>query len=188
MVIFLSAGIVLYRAPANFLKLLNEGVRDSGPIIIQFPFYAGIMGIMSMSGLSAQFSQLFIQVLTAETLPLWTFLSAGVLNVLIPLGGGQSAVQRPFVMKAAQALGADLSRVVIAVVWGDAWDQPDPTVLGFAHSGNRRSACARHHGVLHDAGCDHRVGGGPWIDADLNPGSCDNRQVRLTNLGSVLQS
>lgn len=119
--IFLSAGIVLHGTPARFLRALNEGVRYGGPIIIQFPFYAGIMGIMSQSGLSNQLSQLFIEISTAQTLPLWTFLSAGVLNVFIPSGGGQWAVQGPIVMEAAQTLGADLPRVAMAVAWGDAW-------------------------------------------------------------------
>lgn len=119
--IFLAAGIVLHGTPRRFLAALNEGIKHVGAIVIQFPFYAGIMGIMSMSGLSAALSQFFIQVSTAETLPIWSFLSAGLLNIFIPSGGGQWAVQGPIMMEAALQIGADVPRVAMAVAWGDAW-------------------------------------------------------------------
>lgn len=119
--IFLAAGIVLHGTPRRFLVALSESVRHCGAIVIQFPFYAGIMGIMSLSGLSAALSTFFIEVSTAASLPIWTFLSAGLLNVFIPSGGGQWAVQGPIMMEAARALGADLPRVAMAVAWGDAW-------------------------------------------------------------------
>ncbi|NSX56964.1 TIGR00366 family protein [Parasulfitobacter algicola] len=54
-------------------------------------------------------------------LPLLAFLSAAVVNVLMPSGGGQWAIQGPIIMPAAQALGADEARVIMAVAWGDAW-------------------------------------------------------------------
>lgn len=119
--IFLSAGIVLHGTPRRFLAALNEGIKHVGAIVIQFPFYAGIMGIMSLSGLSAALSDFFIQVSSAATLPIWSFLSAGLLNLFIPSGGGQWAVQGPIMMEAAQQLGADVPRVAMAVAWGDAW-------------------------------------------------------------------
>ncbi len=58
---------------------------------------------------------------TAETLPVLTFLSAGLINMFVPSGGGQWAVQAPVMIPAAQALGADLPRVAMAVAWGAAW-------------------------------------------------------------------
>lgn len=119
--LFLAAGIILHGSPRQFLDALNEGVKHVGAIVIQFPFYAGIMGIMSMSGLSGALSDFFISVSTATTLPIWSFLSAGMLNLFIPSGGGQWAVQGPIMMEAAQQIGADLPRVAMAVAWGDAW-------------------------------------------------------------------
>lgn len=118
---FLSVGILLHGTPRRFLAALNEGIKHVGAIVIQFPFYAGIMGIMSLSGLSASLSQFFIEISSAATLPLWAFLSAGLLNIFIPSGGGQWAVQGPIMMEAAQQIGADLPRVAMAVAWGDAW-------------------------------------------------------------------
>lgn len=89
--------------------------------MIQFPFYAGIMGMMVGSGLSEQLSLWFVSISTAETLPLWTFLSAGLLNMFIPSGGGQWAVQGPIMIPAALELGADMAKTAMAVAWGDAW-------------------------------------------------------------------
>ena len=62
-----------------------------------------------------------VSVASAETLPLWTFLSAGLVNIFIPSGGGQWAVQAPVVLPAAAALGVDPARAAMAVAWGDAW-------------------------------------------------------------------
>ena len=58
---------------------------------------------------------------TAESLPFWTFISAGFVNMFVPSGGGQWAVQAPLVIQATQELGADMARTAMAVAWGDAW-------------------------------------------------------------------
>jgi short-chain fatty acids transporter len=66
-------------------------------------------------------SDFFIKVSTSQTLPLWTFLSAGILNIFIPSGGGQWAVQGPIVIPAALEMGVDPAKVIMAVAWGDSW-------------------------------------------------------------------
>jgi len=119
--IFLFAGIVLHGTPANFLKAANEAIRNTGGIVLQFPLYAGIMGMMVHSGLASSISQWFVQVSTATTFPFFTFLSAGIVNFFVPSGGGQWAVQGPIVMPAAKALGVPLGKAAMAIAWGDAW-------------------------------------------------------------------
>ncbi|MBI9092107.1 MAG: short-chain fatty acid transporter [Desulfobacterium sp.] len=119
--IFLFAGIVLHGTPANFLKAANEAIKNTGGIVLQFPLYAGIMGMMVHSGLAASISQWFVQVSTPMTFPFFTFLSAGIVNFFVPSGGGQWAVQGPIVMPAAQALGVPLGKAAMAIAWGDAW-------------------------------------------------------------------
>ena len=79
------------------------------------------MAVMVQSDLARDLSQWLISTATAETLALFSFLSAGVVNMLIPSGGGQWAVQAPVVLPAAIELGADVSKVAMAVAWGDAW-------------------------------------------------------------------
>ncbi|MDD9707471.1 short-chain fatty acid transporter [Seohaeicola sp. SP36] len=118
---FLFLGIVMHGTARNLLDALNDGIKGGAGIVIQFPFYAGIMAIMTQSGLAESLSEGFVSISTAATLPFWTFLSAGIVNLFVPSGGGQWAVQAPVILPAAQALGADISRVVMAVAWGDSW-------------------------------------------------------------------
>lgn len=87
--IFLFLGIILHRTPKRFLEVVSNGVKNAGGIIIQFPFYAGIMGMMVGSGLSAMIATWFVSFSTDFTLPFFSFISAGIVNFFIPSGGGQ---------------------------------------------------------------------------------------------------
>ncbi|WP_227367434.1 short-chain fatty acid transporter [Halomonas sp. M20] len=118
---FLFLAIVLHRTPRHLLDSLYEAVKGSAGIVIQFPFYAGIMAIMVQSGLAETLSKGFVSIATADTLPFWSFISAGVVNLFVPSGGGQWAVQAPVMLPAAEALGASVPRIAMAVAWGDAW-------------------------------------------------------------------
>jgi short-chain fatty acids transporter len=119
--LFLSVAIVLHGTARHLLDALQDGIKGGAGIVIQFPFYAGIMAIMAQSGLAQSMSEWFVSISTATTLPFWTFISAGIVNMFVPSGGGQWAVQAPVVLPAAQALGADVARVAMSVAWGDAW-------------------------------------------------------------------
>jgi short-chain fatty acids transporter len=119
--IFLFGGVLLHGTARNLLTALNEGVKGGAGIVIQFPFYAGIMAVMTQSGLAQSMSEWFVSISTANSLPFWTFISAGIVNIFVPSGGGQWAVQAPVMLPAAEALGADVARVAMAVAWGDAW-------------------------------------------------------------------
>ena len=118
---FLFLAIVLHRTPRNLLISLNEAIKGGAGIVIQFPFYAGIMAIMVQSGLAQSMSEWLVSFATANSLPFWSFISAGIVNLFVPSGGGQWAVQAPVMLPAAEALGADIARVAMAVAWGDAW-------------------------------------------------------------------
>lgn len=100
---------------------MTDAVKNVGGIIIQFPFYAGIMGMMVASGLSQAMSEWFVSISNDVTLPLFTFLSAGIVNFFVPSGGGQWAVQGPIMIPAALEIGADTAKTAMAVAWGDAW-------------------------------------------------------------------
>jgi len=118
---FLFLAIVLHGNARNLLDSLDDAIKGAAGIVIQFPFYAGIMAIIMHSGLAASLSDWMTSFATAESLPFWTFMSAGIVNIFIPSGGGQWAVQSPVVIASAHALGADIPRVAMAVAWGDAW-------------------------------------------------------------------
>lgn len=119
--IFLFAGILLHWTPRRYINALYTAVKGSAGIILQFPFYAGIMGMMVSSGLAAVISQWFVNISTPFTFPFFAFLSAGFVNVFVPSGGGQWAVQGPIILPASIALGVDTARAAMAIAWGDAW-------------------------------------------------------------------
>lgn len=119
--IFLFLGILFHKTPRRFLNSVSDAVKNAGGIIIQFPFYAGIMGMMVTSGLSEQMSLWFVSISNEFTFPLFTFISAGIVNFFVPSGGGQWAVQGPIMIPAAMELGVDTAKTAMAVAWGDAW-------------------------------------------------------------------
>ncbi|WP_163970631.1 short-chain fatty acid transporter [Oceanobacillus halotolerans] len=119
--IMLFLGILAHRTPRRFLNSVSDAVKNAGGIIIQFPFYAGIMGMMVESGLSEQMSMWFVSISNDFTLPLFTFISAGIVNFFVPSGGGQWAIQGPIMIPAAMELGVDGAKTAMAVAWGDAW-------------------------------------------------------------------
>ncbi|MFD1795395.1 short-chain fatty acid transporter [Paracoccus aurantiacus] len=118
---FLFIGLTLHGTARSVLAALDDAVKGGAGIVIQFPFYAGIMAIMTGTGLAATMSEWFVSISSATTLPFWSFISAGIVNIFVPSGGGQWAVQAPIMLPAAEALGADISKVIMGVAWGDAW-------------------------------------------------------------------
>ncbi|MEO0290452.1 MAG: TIGR00366 family protein [candidate division WOR-3 bacterium] len=119
--IFLFAGLFLHFSPHSYLKATFNSVKASTGIIIQFPFYAGIMGMMKYSGLINVFSRFFVSFSVPENFPFYTFISAGIVNLFIPSGGGQWAVQGPVMIEAAKILGVPFSKVIMAIAYGDEW-------------------------------------------------------------------
>ena len=117
----LLAGLALHINPRNYLNAMSSAIGTSSGIILQFPLYAGVMGMMVGSGLAGAMSQWFVDISSAQSFPVITFLSAGVVNFFVPSGGGQWAVQAPIVVPAAVELGVPVSKAAMAVAWGDAW-------------------------------------------------------------------
>jgi short-chain fatty acids transporter len=96
-----------------------KAVQSTTGIIIQFPLYAGIMGIMKYSGLLVVITNWFVSVSTPQTLPLFSFFSAALVNLFVPSGGGQWAVQGPVLMEAAGLVGVDYAKEVMSLAYGD---------------------------------------------------------------------
>lgn len=119
--LFLFLGCFLHKNPKEFIAAVEQAASRVGPILLQFPFYAGIMGMMQGSGLDKVIASAYVQIATPATFDLLTFYTAGFLNLFIPSGGGQWAVQAPVVIEAAKELGANLPQAAMAVAWGDAW-------------------------------------------------------------------
>lgn len=123
---FLFAAILLHGTPRRFLNAVSHAVKGTAGIMIQFPFYAGIMGMMMGTNaegvsLAGIISTGFVNISTPTTYPLFTFLSAGIVNFFVPSGGGQWAVQAPIMMPAGATLGVPAAKTAMAIAWGDAW-------------------------------------------------------------------
>lgn len=119
--IFLTLGLVLHGSARAYGEAITDGVRGCAGIILQFPFYAGIMGVMALSGLVGVMAQGVAEVATEATFAPLTMISAGLVNLFVPSGGGQWAIQGPLVVQSAEALGVPLGKAVMAFAYGDAW-------------------------------------------------------------------
>lgn len=119
--LFLILGLIFSKTPKRFLFGFQNSVKDSSGIILQFPFYAGMMGMMSSSGLAQSMSRFFVEISSENTFLFFTYISAGIVNFFVPSGGGQWAIQGPIILPAAQELDIDLAKASMAIAWGDAW-------------------------------------------------------------------
>lgn len=119
--LFLTLALFAHRSVNHFLAAVQEAITSTRGIVLQFPIYAGVAGIMSNSGLVEVFSNAFIGIANSATFPVITFLVAGLVNIFIPSGGGQWAIQGPVMLEAAQAIGADIPQTIMAFAWGDSW-------------------------------------------------------------------
>lgn len=124
--LFLFAGLALHGTPERYTRAVQESIGGISGIVIQFPFYAGIMGMMvgaNAEGISLgqQVTDTFVAWSSADSFPVLAFLSAGLVNVFVPSGGGQWAVQGPIMLPAGAALGVAPEVTAMAIAWGDAW-------------------------------------------------------------------
>lgn len=118
---FLALILLIVRNPFELIHLTKRAASNVGEILVQFPLYAGILGIMAGSGLIKLFSDAFVSIATPVTFGVLALLSAGIVNFFVPSGGGQFAVQGPIMLDAANQLGVDPSIAIMAVAYGDQW-------------------------------------------------------------------
>ncbi|NMC67928.1 MAG: short-chain fatty acid transporter [Spirochaetales bacterium] len=119
--IFLFAGLILHKTPINYVRAVEKAIKGAGGIVLQFPIYAGIQGIMIGTGLASVIAGWFVAISTKVTFYLWQFLAAGIINMFIPSGGGQWAAQGSISVLAAQKMGLDFAKTSMAVAFGDQW-------------------------------------------------------------------
>ncbi|AZL10359.1 MAG: short-chain fatty acid transporter [Brevibacterium aurantiacum] len=118
---FLALIFLLVKNPFELIHLTKEAASNVGEILLQFPLYAGILGMMSTTGLIAVFSDALVSIANPTTFGVLALISAGLVNFFVPSGGGQFAVQGPIMLDAANQLGVDPSVAIMAVSYGDQW-------------------------------------------------------------------
>ncbi len=116
----LFVGLALYSAPQAYQAAFDDAITATSGIVLQFPFYAGIMGMMNASGLSATIADQLIAVSTPTTFPAIAWLTAGIVNVFVPSGGGEWTVIGPSILTAAADLGVPVGQATVAYAVGDA--------------------------------------------------------------------
>jgi short-chain fatty acids transporter len=119
--IFLSLilGMAFHGRPIRYVRSFNTGAKTVGPILLQFPLYGGIMGIMTGTGLAAVIAQSFVAFSSGHTLAFWSFISSNLISFFVPSGGGHWAVQGPFMIPAALKLGADPAMTAMGTAMGE---------------------------------------------------------------------
>jgi short subunit fatty acids transporter len=115
----LMAGLLLHWTPAAYIAAVKNAARITGPLILQYPLYGGLMGIITTTGLAGVLSKVFIKYSTAHTLPFFTYLTSLIITLFVPSGGGHWAVQGPFAIPAARDLHASLAGTTMAVAMGE---------------------------------------------------------------------
>ena len=124
--LFLFAGLLLHKTPLAYVRAFGKAASGASGILLQFPFYAGIMGIITGVGASGTCLGMVLSNACVEgsgpiTYPLLTFLCAALLNLFVPSGGGHWAIQAPIMFGAGEMLNVDHGLTGIAIAWGDAW-------------------------------------------------------------------
>ena len=127
--VFIILGLFLHQTPMRFTIAMRRASSNVSAIIFQFPFYAGIMGIMTYTGLGERLGELMAEAATVHTYPYFAYVLGGIVNFAIPSAGGEFAVIGPSVIEAVQQLGAGLppeavtemiSRASMAIAYGEA--------------------------------------------------------------------
>jgi len=115
----LALGLLFFASLKSFLSALSHAVKGATDIIIQFPFYAGILGMMKYSGLLVLLAEDMVGKSGPDTFPFLSFLSAALVNLFVPSGGGQWAIQGPVMMEAASKMGLDIPKMIMVFTYGD---------------------------------------------------------------------
>ena len=115
----LSIGILSFSKIEYFFTSLEEALKGASGIAIQFPLYFGIMGILNHTGLTQDLTQFLVSYSSQNLAPIFTFISAGMVNIFVPSGGGQWAIQGKIVIESASLLEVPLNKMVMAFCYGD---------------------------------------------------------------------
>ena len=116
---FTIAGVIAHGTLINYTKAVGKGAGAAAGIILQYPFYAGIMGIMQGSGLVVWISDLLLKAASYETFEIYCYFSSLIISIFVPSAGGHWVVQAPFMLPAAAKLGVEPWKVAMGVAWGE---------------------------------------------------------------------
>ena len=117
--VFLIGALLLQGRPSNVVRAFGNGARTASGVILQFPFYAGIFGVINGTGLGNWLGELFVAVATTETYPLIVYFYSGFVNIFVPSGGSKWLIEAPYLLPAARSLDVSATTTVLAYAYGD---------------------------------------------------------------------
>jgi len=109
---FLIVGLLLHWRPRSFVQAIGASVAPVGGVLIQYPLYAGIVRMMTESGIATQLAHFFVAVSTAQTFPVMIGVYSAFLGLFIPSAGGKWLIEAPYMLEAAKTLEVHLGWVV----------------------------------------------------------------------------
>lgn len=116
---FLMLAVLLHRSISSLTAAGEQGARLLAGVVLQFPLYAGMYGVIEGTGMARVLGQMIARSATPDSLPLLLYWYSSVLNYFVPSGGSKWALEAPFLIDAATRLGVGTDRVVLAYAWGD---------------------------------------------------------------------
>ncbi|MGE0041535.1 MAG: short-chain fatty acid transporter [Vicinamibacterales bacterium] len=116
---FLMLAILLHGSPASVIAAGDQGARLLAGVVLQFPFYAGMYGVIQGTGLAQALGEWIASVASPSTFPALLYWYSGLVNYFVPSGGSKWAIEAPFLVEAARLIGVSLDKVVVAYAWGD---------------------------------------------------------------------
>ena len=117
--VFLALALLLHGRPLSFLRACRQGVDAAWGIILQFPFYAGIFGLMQSTDLGAWLGELFASFATTGTYPFVVYVYSGFMNLFVPSAGSKWLIEAPFLIPAGNALDVSPVTVLLSYAYGD---------------------------------------------------------------------
>ncbi len=109
---FLMAAVLLHWRPRSFVRAVAAAVPSAGGVLVQYPIYAGIVGMMTGSGLSERLAEFFVAISTVHTFPVVVGIYSAFLGFFVPSAGGKWLIEAPYILEAAKSLNQNLGWVV----------------------------------------------------------------------------
>jgi short-chain fatty acids transporter len=110
--LFLIVGLLLHWRPRSFVQAITAAVVPVGGVLIQYPLYAGIVRMMTESGIATQLAHFFVAISTPHTYPVMVGIYSAFLGLFIPSAGGKWLIEAPYMLEAAKTLQVHLGWVV----------------------------------------------------------------------------
>ncbi|MGH9680084.1 MAG: short-chain fatty acid transporter, partial [Candidatus Acidiferrales bacterium] len=110
--LFLMAGLLLHWRPRSFVRAVNDSVPAVSGVLIQFPFYGGIFGIITFSAMAAKLAHFFVSFSTTGSYPILVAIYSAILGMFVPSGGSKWIIEAPYILQAAKELHVNLGWVV----------------------------------------------------------------------------